>query len=227
VRKTGTTGVLMVAVLLVLGACAPTPTPVPEPMPSPTTPPPTEKPVDYASLSLVTMERTNEVKLKPKVVKLGEETIETDPEASVFGITHTVHTLQPGKGMDALILMVRIENPAQRYIFPNVMPGYLYDTEGEEYREEGEAVKCEPKTPESLYTEILVKELNWVKVLPSSSATEDIIAPGESYDWVFIFHITTERNPSRFSFRYAVGETADPLVGEYEDGESSIPLTTE
>jgi len=219
-RKTQIVGVLLIAILVVLGACAPTQTPTPEQVLTPT-------PIDYASLSLVTMERTNEVKLKPKVVKLGEETIETDPEASVFGITRTVHTLQPGKGMDALILIVRIENPAQHYIFPNVMPGYLYDTEGEEYREEGEAVKGEPKTPKSLYTEILVKELNWVKVLPSSSATEDIIAPGESYDWVFIFHIPTERNPSGFSFRYAVGETADPLVGKYEDGESSIPLTTE
>lgn len=214
----------LLLVILLMGACALAPTTEPE---TPTPPPQTEKPIDYASLSLVTMAWTDEVKLKPKLVKLGEETIETEPEAEVFGITETLYTLQPSKGMNALVMVVRIENSAKRYIFPIVMPGYLYDTEGEEYREEGEAIRGEPKTPESSYTEILVKELDWVKVIPSSDATGDIIAPAESYNWVFIFHIPKERNPSKFSFRYYVGETANPLVGEYEDGESSIPLPAE
>ena len=212
-------GTLLVAILLVSGACAPTVAPEETPPPAPE-----PKPLDYASLSLIAMEETSEVKLKPKVVQFMGETIQEEPQASVFGITHTIYTLQPEKGMDALVLVVRVENPANRYIFPNVMPGYIYDTEGQEYREEGEAVKGEPKTSESLYTEILIAEQGWVKVVPSSSATEDIIAPGEFYDWVFIFHIPKERTCREFLFKYAVGETANPLVGEYQDGRSFIMM---
>jgi hypothetical protein len=221
-------GTLLVAILLVLGACTPTPTPepVPEPKPTPSlTPSRTEKAVDYASLSVIAIERANEVRLKAEVVEVMGEKITQEPRFTVFGIAKTPYDLQPRKGMDALILVVRVKNPVDRYIFQNVMPGYVYDTQGQEYREEGDAVRGEPKSAKSSYTEIFVKELDWVKVIYSTDATQDIIAPGESYDWIFIFHIPKERSLTEFAFKYAVGETADPLVGELQEGYSSIPVT--
>lgn len=217
--------VVIPAIALALALSCAVPTPAPTPTPPPTSKPiPTTMPIDYTSLSLSTIDRTNEVRLKPKVVKLMGETIEQEPEAMAFGIANSIGSLQPGKGEDAIILVVRIANAKDHYMFPLVMPGWLKDTKGQEYREQGDAVRGEPKTAQSSYTEILTKELGWVKVIHSSDATQDIIAPGESYDWVFIFHIPNERSLSEFSFRYDVGETANPLVGQRQKGLSSIAI---
>lgn len=114
--------------------------------------------IDYATVNLVTVEKTHQIKLKPKVVTLGDKTIEMEPEAHVFGQTKNLSSLQPRKGEHALIIVAKVQNKGNRYIFERVMPGYIMDTKGEIYREEGDAIEGKLKKG-GWHTEILVKKL--------------------------------------------------------------------
>jgi hypothetical protein len=188
-------------------------------------PPFTPVPLDYASLTLVALERSEQIKLKPALVKFEEGREEAYPETSLFRGKETLYSLQPGKGMDVLLLLVKVENRASRYMIPDSVPGYLKDSQGQEYHEEGEAVIAVSGTFKALSTKVWLQGRGWVKAILSTLATQNLIAPTESHDWVFIFHIPKERNPSEFSFRYVVQDTAEPFVGKYEYGYSSIPIT--
>lgn len=187
---------------------------------------PEEKTIDYVSLNLSVLERIDQIKLKPKVASFLDKTINTEPDAHVFGIMHTTHTLQPKKGEDALILLVEVKNPGNKYIFPCIMPGYGYmiDTKGNEYRAIGDAIEGKPKGEKDWYAEVFLENIGWVSIIPSRSATENVIAPEESFRWIYIFHIPKERKPKEFLFKYDVGETADLSVGEKWKGKSYLSL---
>ena len=103
-------------------------------------------------------------------------------------------------------------------------PGYLVDSEGHEYYEYIDNVRGTRAGTIYVRSWWFVGELGWVEYVGKYVLGADVIAPGESYDWIFIFQIPKERNPSEFLFKYRVGETADLSVGKLKQGLSSISV---
>ena len=170
-----------------------------------------EKKTTYGNFSIILVERHKFLNIR------GQEAT-----FSVGGL----HRLP--KGADVFIVMLRTQNDGDKYIFVGkktwfwgVRPGYVVDNRDELYGEEGHAIKIETAKPKTWVAEVKTKAKGWVKVSPTSTVTDNIIAPGEGYDWLFVFYVPKERTIKTLIFRYKVAGTATEFG---ERCEISIPL---
>ena len=170
-----------------------------------------EKKLSYGNFSIILAERHKCLNIR------GQQ--------SVFSIGG-LHRLP--KGADVFIIMLRTQNDGDKYIFVGkktgiwgVRPGYVVDNRDELYQEEGHGIKIETAKAEILVAEVKTEAKDWVKVSPTETVTENIIAPGESYDWLFLFYIPKERIIKTLIFRYEVAETATEFG---KSCEISLPL---
>lgn len=157
-----------------------------------------EKKLTYGDFSIAFIERQESLTIK------GEEAALAGP--GIISIP---------KGADVFVAMLKVKNDGDKYIFIKkkmglwgIMPGYLVDEEGDSYGEQGDAIRIgETAEPEGWVAKVKTKAEGWVKVAYSVTVTENVIAPGESYDWMFVFAVPTNRAVKEFVLRYGVAET--------------------
>ena len=132
------------------------------------------------------------------------------------------------KGCDVLIVILRVKNDANKYIFIKRKLGLwgmraadVVDDRGNYYGQEGDAIKIEAPETERRVARVKTKAQGWITISGTSSVTEDIIAPGESYDWLFVFYVPKERTMKSLILGYGIAETP---TGFSEGREISIPL---
>ena len=146
-------------------------------------------------------------------------------EKMVFGFGFP-HKLE--KGCDILIVILRVKNDANKYIFIKRKLGLwgmraadVVDDRGNYYGQEGDAIKIEAPETERWVARVKTKAQGWITVSGTSPVTEDIIVPGESYDWLFLFYVPKERTMKSLILGYGIAETP---TGFSERREISIPL---
>lgn len=174
---------------------------------SPPTPSPIPKPQTYGNFDLVLFERAERFKLKGEFLS---------PTGALSW------ELEPEKGIDIALVVVRLTNTGDRWIFPWVMPGFLADTRGERYREDLDFLIDEQGDPSSPDATVLYSESGPL-VLTGGSADEKV-GPSESLLMGFIVHVPKGREVASFIFLCDVWETAMPLVGEQWRMETTVPI---
>lgn len=178
------------------------PTPVTAPTTTATSPPRT-----YGDFSVILVERHNSIEI-PNLVR------PFNPDAG-----------EPGKGMDALLVFVKLRNSGDRWIFPAVMPGFVVDRNGDSYREEIDFIVDEAADVSQPGVLLIKTESKGpIVVRPPSEETEKI-GPGEVFTLGFVFHVPQNRVAANFMFKCTVCETADPLIGEPWYIEATVPLS--
>jgi len=127
------------------------------------------------------------------------------------------------KGTDALIVMLNVQNIGKKYIFVKkkmgfwgIMPGYVVDEKGKLYGEEGDAIRIETSMLKAWVAKVKTKTKGWVKVCPSGMVTKNVIAPGENYEWMFVFAVPKNRTIRDFIFRCGVADTVTSVAVEQE-----------
>ena len=127
------------------------------------------------------------------------------------------------KGTDALIVMLNVRNTGEKYIFVKkkmgfwgIMPGYVVDEKGKLYGEEGDAIRIETSIPKAWVAKVKTKTKGWVKVCSSVTVTKNIIAPGENYEWMFVFAVPKNSTIREFIFRCGVADTVRSVAVEQE-----------
>jgi hypothetical protein len=187
----------------------PMPTPIRTPIRPTTTlaPSPMPVPETYGEFSLVLFERAETFQLKGEFLS---------PAGSLSW------ELGPEEGIDIALIVVRLTNTGDRWIFPRVMPGFLADTQGEIYRERFEFLVDEQGNPESPDAVVLFSE-GGPLVLTGRLADEKM-GPNQSLLMGFIIHVPQGREAASFLFQYEVWETAMPLVGEEWRMEAIVPI---
>ena len=133
--------------------------------------------------------------------------------------------LGPEEGIDITLVVVRLTNTGERWIFPLVMPGWLNDTQGERYRERFDFLIDEQGDPNSPDAIVLYSKAG--PLVLTDGLADEKIGPNESLLMGFIIHVPQGREPASFLFQYEVWETAMPLVGEEWRMEAIVPIGDE
>jgi hypothetical protein len=168
---------------------------------------PIPKPQTYGNFELVLFERAERFELKGEfLTPMGSLSWELGPE----------------EGIDIALVVVRLTNTGERWIFPAVMPGWLTDIPGERYRERFDFLIDEQGDPSSPDATVLYSEGG--PLVLTDSLMDEKIGPNESLLMGFIIHVPQGREAASFLFQYEVWETAMPLVGESWDMEAIVPI---
>jgi hypothetical protein len=167
----------------------------------------------YGEFSLILAERHDVLNI-----------IEEDEYAYCVGLRCLAWVATPEEGVDVFLVLIRVANGGERWIFPSVMPGYVLDTEGEKYREEMGFVIEEAGDPQAEGAVAIETTDMDLVVLSRSRWEDDKIGPGDSCVLGFVFHVPENRTIDRFSFHYEVWETAMPLVGDSWEMEATLSL---
>jgi len=236
-------GLVIALITTAIVACGKTATPTKEAtgVPMPTPPPPTETPIPPSPTSVLSPTPTNTrvvplttatpiPTLVPKPETYGEFSLVLFERAETFAMKAKFfppwgslsRALEPEEGIDIALVVVRLTNTGERWIFPEAMPGRLVDTLGERYQESFNFLIDEQGDPSSPDAIVLYSERGPL-VLTDSSAYEKI-GPNESLLMGSIIPVPQGRETASFIFRYDVWETATPLVGAKWDMEGIVPV---
>lgn len=170
-------------------------------------PSPTLQPETYGEFSLVLFERAEAFQLKGEFLS---------PTGSLSW------ELGPEEGIDIALVVVRLTNTGDRWIFPWVMPGWLTDAQGARYRERFDFLIDEQGDPDSPDAIVLYGESG--SLVLTGGLADEKVGPGESLLMGFVVHVPKGREIASFMFQYEVWETAMPLVGERWIMEAIVPI---
>lgn len=167
----------------------------------------------------------------PKPETYGEFNLSFFQRAGMFEVTKPIDIfgtrsswkVGPEEGIDIALVIVRLNNTGDRWIYPLVMPGWLTDTQGERYRERTDFIVDEQGDPSSPDVSVFQSEQGPI-VLSDASLADEKIGPGESLQMGFFIDLPQDREAASFIFQYEAWETAMPLVGEEWRMEAIIPI---
>lgn len=132
-----------------------------------------------------------------------------------LGVTGSLSSqAKASKGLDVYLVLVRIANDGDRWIFPLNMPGRLVDKQGDVYHEKMDRVVKESAACSDPNVGCLITSSGEAIVLSLPHGEPGLIGPGETFTLAFLFHVPQNRAMDKFVYRYIVRPTADPLVGE-------------
>lgn len=171
------------------------------------TPSPIPQPQTYGNFDVVLFERAESFQMKGEFLDVGGS---------------LSWELGPEEGIDIALVVVRLTNAGDRWIFPWVNPGFITDTQGERYRERFDFLIDEQGDPDGPDAIVLYSERG--PLVLTSGLADEKVGPSESLLMGFIVHVPKGREVGSFIFLCDVWETAMPLVGEEWRIEATVPI---
>jgi len=110
-------------------------------------------------------------------------------------------------------MVVKVTNNGKKYI--RQINASIVDEEGERYCGEGyirnDSMVIVDRYKNVFYTEwvgiVNTLKLGQIRIFPVAEETEDVMRPGESYEWVFIFIIPENRSIKKFILDCGIATT--------------------